>query len=71
MPGVGLNPLGLDEPKGAQPIEQGVSRALDDDQLRTGFKMPEDLKPVEASVPERSEDRQLEGAFAELDLPLL
>jgi hypothetical protein len=33
--------------------------------------MPEDLKPVEASVPERSEDRQLEGAFAELDLPLL
>src|SRR5262249_46654984 len=58
----------------AERLETGqewIDRALDDDELGVVLEAANDLEPVEAPVPERGQDGELERALAELDLPFL
>jgi hypothetical protein len=71
MSEVGLDPFGVHQLERAQAIEQGVDRALDDDEVGVVFEMAQDLEAVEAVLPEGGKDGEFERAPAELDLPSL
>ncbi len=71
MPELGFDPFGFDKPEGAQPIEERVNRALDDDEIRIYFEIAKDFEPIEPAIPERSEDGEFERALTKLDFPFL
>src|SRR5688500_5012948 len=71
MPRLPLHPLRIHPTLRFQPRQKRVDRSFRNEQVRAISHPPQDLQSIQRSGPETGHDGEIEGAFAELDLPFI